>query len=110
MSAILVVIAVMTARHLVRKGVRNESPIASVGPDMSPFFLEQRASRISESEATRRVVYPYSVIPGGVQSTMELTSAVMHDPVVAGHYSDFDIARAKLVRLDHDEVVHVSYR
>ncbi|MGA8101365.1 MAG: PEP-CTERM sorting domain-containing protein, partial [Candidatus Acidiferrales bacterium] len=27
-----------------------------------------------------------------------------------GHYSDFDIARAKLVRLDHDEVVHVSYR
>lgn len=110
MSAILVVIAVMTARHLVRKGVRNESPIASVGPDMSPFFLEQRASRISESEATRRVVYPYSVIPGGVQNTMELTSAVMHDPVVAGHYSDFDIARAKLVRLDHDEVVHVSYR
>jgi hypothetical protein len=101
---------VMSARHLFHRGADNQAATVSAAPDMSPFFLEQRASRLSESEATRRVVYPYSVIPGGVQSTMELTSAVMHDPVVAGHYSDFDISRAKLVRLDHDELVHVSYR
>ena len=108
--ATLAVFGVISARNLFHRGTANEAATISAAPDMSPFFLEQRAARVSESEATRRVVYPYSVIPGGVQSTMELTSAVMHDPVVAGHYSDFNIANAKLVRLDHDEVVHVSYR
>jgi len=108
--ATLIVFGVMSARNLFHRGASNEAATLSAAPDMSPFFLEQRASRLSESESTRRVVYPFSVIPGGVQSTMELTSAVVHDPVVAGHYADFDIAKAKLVRLDHDEVVHVSYR
>ena len=109
-STILVLIAVMSARHFLRDPFTNDAPIAAAGPDMSPFFLEQRATRLSESDATRRVVYPFSIIPGGVQSTLELTSALIHDPVVAQHYADFDIANARVVRLDRDEVVHVSYR
>jgi hypothetical protein len=61
------------------------------------------------SDSTR-AVYPYSVIPGGVESASELRNSVAHDPVVAEHYGDFDIARARVVRLDQDRLLYVSYR
>ncbi len=57
-----------------------------------------------------RPLYPYSVIPGGVGNAQELQSAVFHDTVVAGHYADFNLAKARVVRLDRDRVVFVSYR
>jgi len=57
-----------------------------------------------------RVIYPYSVIPGGVESAAELRNSVAHDPVVAEHYGDFDIARARVVRLNQDRLLYVSYR
>lgn len=104
------VAGMITSRVVLHRGTGDDGPVASAAPDMSPFFLEQRAHRVSESDASRRVVYPYSVIPGGVQSTVELTNAAMHDPVVSEHYSDFNMANAKLIRLSHDEVAHVSYR
>ena len=66
--AIIAVLGVMSARHLFHRGANNEAVTVSAAPDMSPFFLEQRASRISESEATRRVVYPYSVIPAACRT------------------------------------------
>lgn len=62
------------------------------------------------SAAAARPLYPYSVIPGGVASRAELTYAVFHDPVVAGHYADFDLSKAHVVRLDRDRAVYVSYR
>ena len=55
-------------------------------------------------------MYPYSVIPGGVESAQELKYAVFHDPVVAGHYANFDLAKARIVHLDRDRAVYVSYR
>jgi hypothetical protein len=57
-----------------------------------------------------RPVYPYSVIPGGVENAQELKNAVLHDPVVAGHYADFNLAKARIVRLDNNRAVYVSYR
>jgi hypothetical protein len=33
-----------------------------------------------------RAIYPYSVIPGGVESAAELRNSVTRDPVVAEHY------------------------
>jgi len=50
------------------------------------------------------------VIPGGVESPPELKSAILHDPVAANHYADFDVAKARVVRLDRDEMAYVSYR
>jgi hypothetical protein len=55
-------------------------------------------------------VYPYSVIPGGVESAQELKDAVLRDSVVAGHYADFDIAKARIIRLQSDRAMYVSYR
>jgi hypothetical protein len=58
----------------------------------------------------RRVVYPYSVIPGGVSSADELREASAHDATVAAHYAGFDYRRARLVEVDHPRLVYLSYR
>jgi hypothetical protein len=62
------------------------------------------------SEQSRRAFYPYSVIPGGVESAVELQNAVAHDPVVAAHYKGFDLVRARVIRLNHARAAYVSYR
>lgn len=58
----------------------------------------------------RRIVYPYSVVPGGVRSAAELREAVKHDPVVAQHYSGFDYSRAHVIEVERPRLVYVSYR
>lgn len=57
-----------------------------------------------------RPLYPYSVIPGGVESVAELRNAVANDPVVAAHYAGFDFAHAHVVRLAKIRSAFVSYR
>ena len=64
----------------------------------------------SNGSDSARAIYPYSVIPGGVENASELRNSVAHDPVVAEHYGDFDVARARVVRLDQDRLLYVSYR
>ncbi len=60
--------------------------------------------------ANRRRIYPYSVIPGGAQDAQELKSTVSSDRIVAGHFSDFKIGRARVVELRTAKSVYVSYR
>jgi hypothetical protein len=67
------------------------------------------ASAVSVSNANR-AVYPYSVIPGGAESSEELRQAADTDPVVAEHYSDFNISRVRRVTLNAPQLVYVSYR
>lgn len=57
-----------------------------------------------------RPVYPYSVVPGGVQSGRELKWVAEHDPVVAAHYAGFDYDHARIVRLTLARTVYLSYR
>ena len=57
-----------------------------------------------------RRLYPYSVIPGGVESVQELRNAIANDPLVAALYANFDLSRTHLIRLAHDREVYVSYR
>jgi len=64
----------------------------------------------STAPESRRAVFPYSVIPGGVRDAKELQSAASKDPVVAEHYADFVIARAHTLRLDRPSLMYVSYR
>jgi hypothetical protein len=58
----------------------------------------------------RRLVYPYSVVPGGVRSADELREITTHDPIVAKHYAGFDYTRARVIEVDHPRLVYVSYR
>jgi hypothetical protein len=57
-----------------------------------------------------RPVYPYSIIPGGVSSARDLKSAIASDPVVASHYSGFDLAKARVTRLNKELGAYISYR
>jgi hypothetical protein len=62
------------------------------------------------SQQPSRPVYPYSVVPGGVQDAKELKWVAEHDPVVAAHYAGFDYDRAQVVRVTLARTVFVSYR
>ncbi len=57
-----------------------------------------------------RLVYPYSVVPGGVASADELREAAAHDPLVAEHYAGFNYARARVIQVDRPRLVYLSYR
>ncbi len=76
----------------------SESSSNSLAPAGSDLLLSSRR------------LYPYSVIPGGVESVAELRAAVQNDPVVARHYADFDLAKTRVISLDRDRTVYVSYR
>jgi hypothetical protein len=79
----------------------------------SPFELSllTTATTFHEVDATsKRLVYPYSIIPGGVVSVAELRSVIAHDPIVAAHYAGFDLAKARVFRLQEARSVYVSYR
>jgi hypothetical protein len=56
------------------------------------------------------LVYPYSVIKGGVRDAGELKNAIQNDPVVAKHYADFNLAKAKVVSLPSERFAYVAYR
>ena len=57
-----------------------------------------------------RLVYPYSVIPGGVRSREELAASISSDQVVAAHFSEFKVSQAVVVKAEETKSVHVSYR
>jgi len=57
-----------------------------------------------------RLVYPYSVVPGGVSGASEIEQAVAADPVVAEHYRGFVYRHAMAVTLAEPKLSHVSYR
>lgn len=61
-------------------------------------------------DATARVLYPYSIIPGGARDAAELRAAISSDPVVARHYWDFDLPKARKITLREDRLAYVSYR
>ena len=89
--------------HSVQTAPAYASSFASSGSQDPPKIS-------SNGSDSARAIYPYSVIPGGVESASELRNSVAHDPVVAKHYGDFDVARARVIRLDQDRLLYVSYR
>jgi hypothetical protein len=57
-----------------------------------------------------QLVYPYSVIPGGVTSGTQLRTALRRDPLLAAHYRNFQTHSARVIRLASQRHVYVSYR
>lgn len=91
----------------------RDNSIHDDGTAVSPF--EFRALVVSTTfrdrdTASRRPVYPYSIIPGGIASVAALRSALAHDPVAAAHYAAFDLATARVVQVEEARSVYVSYR
>ena len=85
----------------------------SAPPALKLSENRSRASELSQvlSHAEPpRPVYPYSVVPGGIEDAKELKWVAEHDPIVAAHYAGFDYNRARVVRLALAQTVYLSYR
>jgi hypothetical protein len=78
-------------------------------PSGQGFGLRERP-QLPLEQTSRRKVYPYSVIAGGVLTRQELLEELAHDGVAAEHYSNFQARRAQVVRLEKDLSAHLSYR
>jgi len=91
--------------------------VASFSPLAPEKASDQQAARNAplprphrvDGDVVTRPHYPYSVVPGGVHSTMELASAG-RDPVVAAHYARVNMASARIETVRAPRRVHVSYR
>jgi hypothetical protein len=88
-----------------------------VTQSLPPTFRQTEPSRdgatvsqILSHAQPSRPVYPYSVVPGGVEDAGELKWVAEHDPIVGAHYAGFNYARARMVRLTLARTVYVSYR
>jgi hypothetical protein len=79
--------------------------------DSSQNLALLAAESVSATASMRpRVVYPYSVVPGGVESPEDLREISEHDRVVGQHYAGFDFQNAKIIALDRPKLVYLSYR
>jgi hypothetical protein len=78
--------------------------------------LSQNLARLATASVSsplslpRRVVYPYSVIPGGIQTAEELREVSEHDRIVGSHFAGFDFRNARIMELDQPKLVYLSYR
>lgn len=86
---------------------RDLSP-PGLGSGPAPGYLERLFEQRVKTPG--RLVYPYSVIPGGVASPEEILEAARRDPVVARHYTGFDARRARTMTLRQPRLAYVSYR
>lgn len=116
---LLTVMVAIFAAGLSSLALRYFSPsLFRAAQPASPGFQHADESRnhllsanpVGASSAENRPVYPYSVVPGGVQDAKELKWFAEHDPVVAAHYAGFDYQHARVVRLELAKTVYVSYR
>jgi len=88
----------------------------SIQNRMARPFAEAAVDAVPDPQQTApaprgmRYQFPFSVIPGGVQSADELREAIGSDPGVAAHFADFDFTRARMMTLDGDAAFYVSYR
>ena len=83
-------------------------PIAEVPADITPAVSP--ATEAVAASLAERPVYPYSIVAGGATNVDELKKAIDADPVVAGHYSNFDLAKTRVEKLTKPQVAFVSYR
>lgn len=103
-SCAAIFIFAVALASIFRRPIVAAPPKAPVVADAPPLLPQYRPVK------SERVVYPYSVIPGGVRSREELADRFVKDPVVAAHFADFGISRSTIVRAEETQYVHVSYR
>jgi hypothetical protein len=84
----------------------SEVPVPGKAPSLSTLAFQP----LQIQARNRRVVYPYSVVPGGVGSAAELQDAALHDSTIAEHYDGFNYKAARIIEVKQPKLVYVSYR
>jgi hypothetical protein len=108
-AALFLLPAILVISMVAFRFTRHNAPNQFPAPEDTLSVNSPNPLDLSATLA-RRPVFPYSVVPGGVRSAQELQKAAAADPLVARHYSDFQIAKARTVQLDHPVAMYVSYR
>lgn len=94
-----------------RQNLRSKTPDHRTIASSSANDLDLAAYVAPERQAGAfRPVYPYSIVPGGVQSSSELKQAAAADPLVAAHYRDLSLSNLRPERVKSDRLVFLSYR
>jgi hypothetical protein len=113
-AALLCFLALRAVQEFPQDRALHRRPIVSTREDSASLSHPR-----SESSLPRRAdvpgersprYYPYSVIAGGAHNVEELKAATEQDSVVRRHYSDFDLSRARTMRLETAKAAYVSYR
>jgi hypothetical protein len=107
-------LAILTLGAFLVWGALSSSSQVQVAPSYVSSFRSSVSQDLSatsgdENDAHRKV-YPYSVIPGGVQGAADLKNSLTNDSVVAKHYEDFEVERTHVIHLNQDRLLYVSYR
>ena len=105
-AALGTTLAGVIAHHAARRAVQ---PKFSVSSSSSLATLAGQAM-LSISSRNRRLVYPYSIVPGGVTSAAELKEVAVHDRTVADHYKGFNYQRGRIIQVNRPQMVYLSYR
>lgn len=102
------IVAGMMAAGLALTGCRNaKSPATSAG---SAEKQANAAMAPSGGGASKRVIFPWSVVSGGVDSAAAMGRAMENDPVVASHYGGLNPTGFKREVLAKSQKGYVSYR
>ena len=100
-------LAVFLAPAKARQIENTYTPVFSSVFEPSSFNFDAAEDN---SPTENRSFYPYSVIPGGAKTALELRNAVANDAVVRAHYADFKMAGTRVERLEKPQAFYVSYR
>jgi hypothetical protein len=98
--------AVVTAPHRHAALQLEQRVPAAAGSSAAPVAV---VAQLAPDRVQRRI-YPYSIVPGGVANREELAQAIKADKLVADHYADFDVDKARPVTVSRPRAVYVSYR
>lgn len=88
-----------------QSGERNSAASAP-----QPYPWENLPIAKHEIQPIENPLFSYSIIPGGARSADELKNAMTNDPIVAEHYSKFDLEETHTVRAESSRLMYVSYR
>jgi hypothetical protein len=72
--------------------------------------LDYPSQPSSFTRGEHRLVYPYSIIPGGIKTLADLKLAMTDDPVVARQFQGFNFQDARLIQVGQKQSMFVSYR
>jgi hypothetical protein len=115
-GSVFLIVLLLAASAVVTWKFARQQPVASLARPSSTVQAGKvdPGKNLTESlyiaMRPSRPAYPYSVIPGGIDSGEELRQIAERDPVVAQHFKGFDYQLAHVVTVSEKQLVYVAYR
>ncbi|MGH9351386.1 MAG: hypothetical protein ACRD18_14805 [Terriglobia bacterium] len=107
--SVLVAFGIVAAVLMVDPALAPQAPMGSLW--QSAIALGHKSvSKADGAVDQQRIIYPYSIVAGGVHNKAEFEEAMKTDPVAAAHYASFNASKFHLVKLQHPEYAYVSFR